>query len=177
MSIPAVQIYLLVFGFAAALSLALARAPVLAPGYRLVEGPRAETARRMFDEKEYALAHAWDAVRRDDPWAVYWAQRSIAAAPDNAYAWLALAWARAIVGNDADGRAALDHSYKLAPRSMPLAVSRAALAQRWWPDLNPDQRRRLLEEVRIARGLDAHAFNVAAAKAPRLALLHRMSRE
>jgi len=176
MSIPALQTYLLVLGFAAALTFVLANAPKLGPGYRSVDGPRAETPRRMFDEKEYALAHAWSAVRQGDPRAVYWARRGIAAAPDNAYAWLALAWGLAIDGKEPDARAALDRSYRLAPRSMPLAVGRTALGQRWWPELNPNQRRRLLEEVRIARGLDAHAFNMAAVKAPRLALLYRMSR-
>jgi hypothetical protein len=29
--------------------------------------------------------------------------------------------------------------------------------------------------VKIARGLDAHAFNLAAIEAPRLAILHRMA--
>ena len=131
----------------------------------------------MFNEKEYALARAWQAVREGDgDRAAVFAHRSLAAAPENAYAWLALAWAEALAGRDNSGIAALERSYALAPRSMPLAPSRAALAQRWWPRLSIERRKALLDEVRIARGLDAHAFNQAAAKAPRLSILHRMAK-
>ncbi len=170
------QTYILVTAFVWACGWVLADAPVLKSGYQPVSAPRGEIARLMFDEKEYALAHAWQAVRNSqgDRAAIY-ARRSLAAAPENAYAWLALAWAEALAGRDEAGIAALERSYHLAPRSMPLAVSRVALAQRWWPQLSVERRTALLEEVRIARGLDAHAFNLAASEAPRLRILHRMA--
>ena len=172
----AAQAYILITAFIWAFGWVLANAPVLQSGYQPVVAPRGEVARLMFDEKEYALAHAWRAVRENDgDRAVVYAHRSLAAAPQNAYAWLALAWAEALAGRDDAGIAALERSYALAPRSMPLAASRVALAQRWWPRLSLERRRSLLEEVRIARGLDAHAFNQAAAQAPRLAILHRMA--
>lgn len=172
----AAQTYILITAFVWAIAWVLADAPVLQSGYQPVAAPRGETARLMFNEKEYALAHAWEAVRAGDgDRAAVFAHRSLAAAPNNAYAWLALAWAEALAGRDDAGIAALERSYALAPRSMPLAVSRVALAQRWWPRLSIERRKALLEEVRIARGLDAHAFNLAAAEAPRLAILHRMA--
>ncbi len=172
----AAQTYILITAFIWAFGWVLVDAPILQSGYQPVVAPRGEAARLMFNEKEYALAHAWEAVRENDgERAAIYAHRSLAAAPENAYAWLALAWAEALAGRDEAGIAALERSYALAPRSMPLAASRAALAQRWWPRLSLDRRRSLLEEVRIARGLDAHAFNQAAAKAPRLAILHRMA--
>lgn len=172
----ATRTYILITAFIWAFAWVLVDAPILQSGYQPVPAPRGEAARLMFDEKEYALAHAWAAVRDNDgDRAAVYAHRSLAAAPQNAYAWLALAWAEALAGRDEAGVAALERSYKLAPRSMPLAASRVALAQRWWRRLTVDRRRNLLEEVRIARGLDAHAFNQAAAKAPRLSILHRMA--
>jgi len=171
------QPYILLTAFIWAFAWVLVDAPILKSGYQPVPTPTGETAQLMFDEKEYALAHAWDAVRSGDgDRATTYAHRSLAAAPENAYAWLALAWAEAISGDDGAGMAALEQSYQLAPRSMPLAPSRVALAQRWWPQLSVERRHALLEEVRMARGLDAHAFNLAAAEAPRLAILNQMAR-
>ncbi len=171
------QTYILLTAFIWAFGWVLVDAPVLKSGYQPVPAPRGETARLMFNEKEYALAHAWQAVRAGDgDRAATYAHRSLAAAPENAYAWLALAWAEALKGGDDAGIAALERSYQLAPRSMPLAASRVVLAQRWWPKLPLERRRALLDEVKVARGLDAHAFNVAAASAPRLGILHRMAR-
>ena len=171
------QTYVLITAFIWAFGWVFANAPILQTGYQPVPAPPGETARLMFNEKEYALAHAWAAIRQNDgPRAAVYAHRSLAAAPENAYGWLALAWAEALSGQDEAGIAALERSYELAPRSMPLAVSRVALAQRWWPRLSLDQRKALLGEVKIARGLNAHAFNQAAAEAPRLAILHRMAR-
>ena len=176
MKTVAAQTYILITAFIWAFGWVLAGAPVLQSGYQPVPAPRGDAARLMFNEKEYALAHAWRAVRSGDgDRAAIYAHRSLAAAPNNAYGWLALAWAEALAGRDEAGIAALERSYQLAPRSMPLAPSRVALAQRWWPRLSLERRRSLLEEVRIARGLDAHAFNQAAAQAPRLAILHRMA--
>ncbi len=170
------QTYILITAFIWAFGWVLAGAPILQSGYRPVPAPPGEAARLMFNEKEYALSHAWAAVRENDgARAAVYAHRSLAAAPENAYAWLALAWAEALAGQDDAGIVALERSYELAPRSMPLAVSRVALAQRWWPLLSVERRTALLDEVRIARGLNAHAFNLAAAEAPRLRILHRMA--
>ena len=171
------QTWLLIAGFAGAFVFVLSNAPILRSDYAPPFAPRGEAASMAFDQKEYALAHAWDAIRQNEgERALIWAERSLGAAPDNAYAWLALAWAKGLSGDDEGGLAALEQSYRLAPRSMPLAVSRVSLAQEWWPLLTADRRRALLDEVRIARGLDAHAFNIAAKTAPRLALLHRLAR-
>lgn len=170
------QTYILFTAFVWAFGWVLVDAPVLKSGYQPVPAPRGEVARLMFNEKEYALAHAWQAVRAgDDERAAIYAHRSLAAAPENAYGWLALAWAEALAGRDDAGIAALERSYQLAPRSMPLAVSQVVLAQRWWPRLSVERRKALLSEVKVARGLDAHTFNLAAIEAPRLAILHRMA--
>lgn len=170
------QTYILITAFIWAFGWVLVDAPVLKSGYQPVPAPRGEAARLMFDEKEYALAHAWQAVRSGDgDRAAIYAHRSLAAAPENAYAWLALAWAEALANRDESGIAALERSYQLAPKSMPLAASRVVLAQRWWPQLPMERRQALLAEVKVARGLDAHAFNIAAAAAPRHGILHRMA--
>lgn len=170
------QTLILLAAFAGAFGFVLAQAPVMQAEYAPPPLPRGESARIAFDQKEYALAQAWAAIRAEDgEQAAQWAERSLAAGPENAYAWLALAWAKGLGGDDQGGIAALEESYRLAPRSMPLAVSRVTLAQAWWPRLTIERRHAVLEEVRIARGLDAHAFNLAAKDAPRLALLHQLA--
>lgn len=160
------------------LSLALgavaARAPALQADYRPVGADWAERARTSIDPKAYALAHASRALAARDPAAARWARRALERAPGNAYAWLTLAWALALNGEDAGARAALATSYRFAPRSMPLAQSRAALAQRWWPEMPLADRRRLIDETRVARGIDPAAFNRMAALVPRLAAIHRL---
>lgn len=161
---------------ALSLGMVFSKAPMLDVDYRTAPGVRAEWARTAVERKEYALAHAWAAVRaKDGPRATILARDSLNAAPMNAYAWLALAWGEALSEREEEARSALDRSYELAPRSMALAQSRVALAQRWWQDLDLKARLALLEEIRIARGLDAHAFNLAAAEEPRLAILHKLA--
>ena len=168
--------YFLLLVSAVSLGVAILRAPVM-QGAPLVEGiGAAEAASVMFDRADYALARSWREVRAGDgPAAANWARESVSRAPRSAYAMLALAWGEALSGEDAKSRAALTRTYELAPRSTPLAVSRASLAQRWWPIMDEDERERLLEEVRIARGLDAHAFNLLAEDVPRLKTLYELS--
>jgi hypothetical protein len=55
--------------------------------------------------------------------------QSLLLAPGNAHVWGALAWAEAMLGNDAAARAALDASWELAPWNLVLGGQRAALAQ------------------------------------------------
>ena len=161
-----------------ALSLAaiVADAPALKRAYTAAPGPAWAWARTAVDPKAHALAHAWAAIRDEDGRAATrWAVNSLSHGRMNGYGWLALAWARAQEGDAPNARAALAQSYALAPTSMPLAQSRTALAQRWWPEMDSAERHRLLKEVRVARGLDAAAFNRLAEDVPRLAILHQMA--
>lgn len=165
--------YALIAIFAVTLCVSLFRAPVM-HGADVPEGMGwAEAASTMFDRADYALARSWRAVEAGDGEAArHWARESLDHASGNAYASLALAWGGALSGDDVAARTALAESYRLAPKSQPLAVSRVALAQRWWPEMNDEDRLSLLEEVRIARGLDAHRFNQIAEETPRLRVLH-----
>lgn len=168
--------YALILLSALSVGAAVARAPVF-QGASYPEGLRlADAASVMFDRSDYALTRSWRAAADGDGEAARdWARRSAAHAPGSAYVALALAWGETLAGDEQAGRAALERSYQLAPRSMPLAVSRVSLAQRWWPDFDEERRRRLLEEIRIARGLDAHGFNLLAAETPRLKSLYALS--
>ena len=170
--------YLLIALFALSLGVVAARAPAFQGAAPVTGMSFAAAAQALFDRADYALARSWAATRRGDgDEATIWAERSLNAAPANAYAALALAWGQARRGEDAAARAALEQSYRLAPRSTPLAMSRAMLAQEWWPEMDEAARRRLLDEVRVARGFDAHAFNLSAEAVPRLAALHDLAME
>ena len=169
--------YLLIAVFALALGAAAARAPIVAGAPSINGLSAAEAASTMFDRSEYALARSWRAARDGDgEEARRWARESLSHAPGNAYAALALAWGETIAGDEEAGREALAQSYRLAPRSTPLAASRVALAQRWWPQMTDEERARLVREVRIARGVDAHRFNLIAVDVPRLKVLHDYGR-
>ena len=158
--------------FSLALGLSLYRAPILSGAPMIEEMETAEAASVMFDRADYALARSWRASKDGDSEAARrWARESVARSPGNAYAALALAWGETLAGDERAGRDALERSYRLAPRSTPLAVSRVSLAQRWWPEMSDDERERLLVEVRIARGFDAAAFNRLAEETPRLRAL------
>lgn len=163
---------------ALAISVSIWRAPVVRHAAPL-DGLSAEAAARvMFDRSEYALERSWRAAAaRDGDAAARWAGRSLGHAPVNAYATLALAWAETLRGRDDDARAALERSYAFAPRSIPLAASRVALAQRWWPGMNLAERQRTMAEARVARGLDPQSYNQYASETPRLEAIHRLAED
>ena len=92
------QTYILFTAFVWAFGWVLVDAPVLKSGYQPVPAPRGEVARLMFNKKEYALAHAWQAVRAGDgERAAIYAHRSLAAAPENAYGWLEMQLASGLI--------------------------------------------------------------------------------
>lgn len=163
---------------AASMGFTLARAPIVnGATFADVEGARrGEAARLLFEPAPFASYMARRALGAGNgAGAAIWARRGIARAPHDAYLHLSLAWGEALAGEDEAARAALLRSYELAPRSIALAQSRAALAQKWWPTMAQDERMRLLEEIRVARGFDAAAFNRIAERTPRLRALHDLS--
>ena len=171
-------LYGLVALLSLALSVAIIRAPIAGGAPIPVHLSPEASADAMASRSEYALVRSWEAARREDgETASAWAKRSLHASPGNAYAALALAWGEALRGDEAAARDALEESYELAQRSTPLAPSRVALAVRWWPELSDDARARLLEEARVARGLDAHAFNTLASADPRLGAVYDLSED
>ncbi|MCL5777895.1 hypothetical protein M1105_12975 [Limibaculum sp. FT325] len=102
------------------------------------------------------------------------AHRSLSFGPANAYAWLTLAWAEFAAGNDAAAKAALAASWEWAPHSGNLSFMRLLLALKWWPEADPGERGRIVEEARMARVVHRAAFIDEMQRNPRLWTVWRL---
>ena len=104
------------------------------------------------------------------------ARQALAEGPTNPYAWLYLAWAEKLAGRDEDARAALSASWRWAPYSRNIALSRAQLATQWWPDLEPADRERVLNDVLVAYAVEKKQVRAAIAANPRFHAIWRLAR-
>jgi hypothetical protein len=162
-------------------------APVFSTAAREAAPPpvdewRAGALRALYEIKEYrlAMAQSWLTAANDaEPGeraalaqtAAEHARTALAEGPANGYAWLMLAWAEYIDGDEAGARDALAASRRWTPYSRNLSLSRALLESRWWPELTSSERERLLDELLRAKVGQHAEFAEERAKDARLAAL------
>lgn len=164
------------------------RAPILGAGNTAVAANAEIPFRARFERKEYHLSLAWaemelvqglddpDAVAQGAERLIAHARAALAEGPASGYAWLALAWGEHLAGRDGSAREALQASWRWAPDSRNLAYPRTVLASRWWPELGPESRGRILGEMHRAMVMGGQSFEDYVATAPRYAAIWRMAR-
>lgn len=141
----------------------------------------------LFEVKEYHLAMARDwlvaAGVAETPKNIEFAERAAVHAqqalregPANGYAWTFLAWAEHLAGHDDKAKAALAMSWRWTPNSSNIALTRAVLASRWWPELEPPDRERVLADMLAAYADDKLAVRAAMAADERLDAIWRLAR-
>ncbi len=164
--------------------------PVFSTAARVAAPPpaddwRAGALRALYEVKEYrlAMARSWLAAANDAApgervalaeTAAEHARAALAEGPANGYAWLVLAWAEYIDGQEARARDALAASWRWTPYSRNLSLSRALLESGWWPELTSSERERLLDELLRANRGHRAAFAEERARDTRLAALWRL---
>lgn len=135
--------------------------------------PIVETAfvplRMQFDPESYHVTQGWallaslqdaapEARKEGGEALVAHARLALEAAPASGYAWLLLAWGEYLAGREGSAREAVQASWRWAPEARNLSWARVLLASRWWNDLGPESRGRILGEMYRARGQDPEGF-------------------
>lgn len=140
--------------------------------------------RMQFDPESYHVTQGWAllaSLRGADPETrreggealVAHARLALEAAPASGYAWLVLAWGEYLAGREGSAREALQASWRWAPESRTLSWARVLLASRWWNDLGPESRGRILGEMYRGRSQDPDGFQRQLDQDPAFAELWR----
>lgn len=164
------------------------RAPILVSDERIAATTAEIPFRARFERKEYHLSLAWaemealqgiedpDTVAKGAARLIGHARAALSEGPASGYAWLALAWGEHLAGRDGLAREALQASWRWAPDSRNLAYPRTVLASRWWPELGPESRGKILGEMHRAMVTGGKSFEDYVAATPRYAAIWRMAR-
>ncbi len=151
------------------------------------EGASPAPLRTQFDRKNFHVAQGWsqltalqdadEETRKSGAEAlVAHARTALEHGPASGYAWLVLAWGEHMAGRDGTAKEALQASWRWAPESRNLSWARVLLASRWWPELGPESRGRILNEMHRARAQAPEAFRAQLEADPRFAAIARLAK-